>query len=67
MLLGMVNVPVMSASAVSIFNVTVEEPKAGAKPAETASVPADASTYVTDVEWEGTFDSNGNFMKKRLM
>ncbi len=50
---------------VSIFNVTVEEPKAGAKPSETASVPEDASVYVTGVEWEGTFDKNGNFMRKK--
>ncbi len=65
MLLGMAGVPVMAASAVSIFNVTVEEPRAGAKPAETASVPEDASTYVTGVEWKGTFDQNGNFMKRK--
>jgi len=63
MLIGMVNVPAAAASAVSIFNVTVENPKAGAKPAETASVPDSASTYVTDVEWVGTFDNNGYFMK----
>ena len=63
MFLCAVNVPTMAATAVSIFNVTVEAPKAGAKPAETASVPETASTYVTDVEWKGTFDKNGNFMK----
>ena len=63
MLMGMVSVPSAAASPVNIFNVTVEEPKAGETPAETASLPENASTYVTDVEWEGTFDSNGNFMK----
>ncbi|MBQ9922045.1 MAG: S-layer homology domain-containing protein [Clostridia bacterium] len=63
MLIGMAVVTTLAASPVSIFNVTVEEPKAGEKPAETASVPEDASTYVTDVEWKGTFDKNGNFMK----
>ncbi|MBE6688053.1 MAG: S-layer homology domain-containing protein [Ruminococcaceae bacterium] len=63
MLMGIVSVTTMAASPVSIFNVTVEAPKAGAKPAETASVPETASTYVTDVEWKGTFDNNGNFMK----
>ena len=63
MLMSIASIPAMAATAVNTFNVTVEEPKAGAKPAETASVPENASTYVTGVEWKGTFDKNGNFMK----
>ncbi len=63
MLMSIACIPAMAATAVNTFNVTVEEPKAGAKPAETASVPENASTYVTGVEWKGTFDKNGNFMK----
>lgn len=65
MLMGVVSIHASAASAVSVFNVTVEEPKAGAKPSETASVPEDASVYVTGVEWKGTFDKNGNFMSKK--
>ena len=43
------------------FNVTVEVPAVGNKPDYNASVPETASTKVTQVEWEGDFDTNGSF------
>lgn len=48
-------------SAVSKFNITVTEPKAGEKPVNTGSVPSTASSYVDKVEWNGELDSNGCF------
>lgn len=41
--------------------ITLEEPAVGAKPAQTATLPSTASTYVKSVTWNGALDSNGCF------
>ena len=47
------------AANISEAKVTVEEPKIGAKPSTTATVPEGESYYVKNVEWKGNFDENG--------
>ena len=60
MLLSILPTNVLAATAVTIFNVTVTEPKVGEKP-QKASLPETASTLVTKTEWEGELDENGRF------
>ena len=47
------------ATNITIFNVTVKEPKTGEELSYEASVPETASTYVTKVEWNGELDDSG--------
>ena len=47
------------ATNITIFNVTVNEPKTGEELSYEASVPETASTYVTKVEWAGELDASG--------
>ena len=47
------------AANITIFNVTVQEPKVGEELSYKASVPETASTYVTKVEWDGEYDALG--------
>lgn len=61
MLISVFCVSASAKSPVNIFNVTVEEPKAGNKPDYNASVPKTASTKVVNVEWKGELDENGLF------
>ena len=49
------------AANISEAKVTVEEPKIGAKPSTTATVPEGESYYVKNIEWKGNFDENGCF------
>ena len=51
------------ASAVSIYNVTVDDPIEGTVPSNTGKMPDHASTYVTNVKWSGNFNANGAFIK----
>jgi len=62
MLISILPANVFAASVVNIFNITVTEPKAGAKPVNSATLPATASTEVVKVEWSGKLDSNGCFV-----
>ncbi len=62
MLVCTLTVTVGAATIVNIFNLTVTAPVVGEKPSYTASLPATASTYVTQVRWEGEFDADGKFM-----
>lgn len=53
-------IPAQAATILSIFKVTIAEPQIG-KPLPTkASLPQSASTYITNVEWKGELDENGN-------
>ncbi len=65
-LVGIICISATAASPVNVFNVTMDEPTIGGKPADTASVPESASTYVTDVQWKGKFDSKGRFVKGQV-
>ncbi|MBE7019655.1 MAG: hypothetical protein E7413_07260 [Ruminococcaceae bacterium] len=47
------------ATNITIFNVTVKEPKTGEALSYEASVPETASTYVSKVEWNGELDESG--------
>lgn len=47
------------ATNITIFNVTVDEPKVGEELSYKASVPETASTYVSKVEWNGELDGLG--------
>lgn len=61
MLLGILPTNVFAAN-ITIFNVTVQEPKVGEELSYKASVPETASTYVTNVEWNGKLDALGKVM-----
>lgn len=50
---------------VTYVHITIDEPKAGEKPATTATLPATASTCIKKVEWIGEFDKNGCFKPSR--
>ena len=58
MLLSILPVNVF-ATNITIFNVTVNEPKTGEELSYEASVPETASTYVSKVEWNGELDAGG--------
>ena len=62
MLVGVTSVTSYAASTVSIYNITVTAPKAGEKPSNYGTVPATASTMVTNVEWIGNFAADGTFI-----
>lgn len=62
MLVCMFPLTASAASQVNIFNITVTEPKAGEKPSSEGSVPATASTTVTNVKWQGKLASDGTFI-----
>lgn len=47
------------ATNITIFNVTVNEPKTGEALSYEASVPETANTYVSKVEWNGALDASG--------
>ena len=61
MLISILPATVFATTWITIFNVTVTEPKVGEKPAYDAKVPETASTYVTKTKWSGEFDENGCF------
>lgn len=61
MILSMLPANVFAASTVSVFRITVTEPKEGEKPVNSGSVPATASTEVVKVEWKGDFNDDGTF------
>lgn len=42
-------------------HITLDAPAAGQKPAAAAKLPSTASTYVSNVRWEGALDSSGCF------
>ena len=58
MLLSILPANVFAAN-ITIFNVTVKEPKTGEELSYEASVPETASTYVAKVEWTGELDASG--------
>ena len=58
MILGILSTTVF-ATNITIFNVTVKEPKTGEALSYEASVPDTASTYVSKVEWNGELDASG--------
>lgn len=66
MLVGIINLPTLASTAVDTFDVTVEEPLAGALPSDTASLSETASAFVKSVEWTGKLDSKGRFVKGQV-
>lgn len=59
MLLSLLSVSVSAQTAVTVFNITVDEPTVGQELATTASLPETASTYVSKLRWTGDLDENG--------
>ena len=53
-------IPVSAATILSVYKVTIDEPKIGSPLPVNAVLPQNASTYVTSVEWKGNLDENGN-------
>ena len=53
-------VPVSAATILTIYKVTIDEPQIGQPLPQKATLPSTASTYVTNVEWKGNLDENGN-------
>ena len=56
MLLSLLSVSVSAQTAVTVFNITVDEPTVGQELATTASLPETASTYVSKLRWTGDLD-----------
>ncbi|MBO7318674.1 MAG: S-layer homology domain-containing protein [Clostridia bacterium] len=53
-------IPVSARTYLTEYDITIDAPKAGEPLPTNASMPESASTYVTNVEWSGTLDENGN-------
>ena len=53
-------VPVSAATVLTVYKVTIDEPQIGQPLPQNATLPSTASTYVTNVEWKGNLDENGN-------
>lgn len=53
-------IPASAATILSVYKVTIDEPKIGSPLPVNAVLPQNASTYVTSVEWKGNLDENGN-------
>ena len=57
MILGIFSaVTVSAATILTVFKLTIDAPKIGEPLSNKASLPSSASTYVTNVEWEGELD-----------
>lgn len=61
-LVGIMTPAASAVTVLSIINLTVDAPAAGAKPATTASVPSHAHSTVQKVEWSGQLNADGTFM-----
>lgn len=64
MIISAIPFSAFAASIVSIVRLTIDEPKAGEKPALTASLPKTASTQVLSVKWspsDTVFKENGEY------
>ena len=60
MLLSILPADVSAATILTIYKVTIDEPQIGQPLPQKATLPSTASTYVTNVEWKGNLDENGN-------
>ena len=56
-------IPVSAATVLTVYKVTIDEPQIGQPLPQNATLPSTASTYVTNVEWKGDLDENGNAME----
>ena len=56
-------VSVSAATVLTVYKVTIDEPQIGQPLPKNATLPSTASTYVTNVEWKGNLDENGNAME----